>query len=68
MFDHIRDTYFPQITLTNKDFEYKSNLVKLPYLLGEVQHCDITETKCVTCIKQAKSKQRATSKYNPYLC
>ena len=34
MYDHIRDTYFPQITQTHKVFENKYNFDKLPYLLG----------------------------------
>ena len=35
MYDHIRDTYFTQITQTHKELENKSNFDKLPYLLGE---------------------------------
>ena len=31
MYEHIRDTYFPQITQTNKEFENKSNIDKLTY-------------------------------------
>jgi hypothetical protein len=38
MYDHIRDTYFPQITQIHKEFENKSIFDKLPYLLGEIPH------------------------------
>jgi hypothetical protein len=30
IYDH-RDTYFPEITQTHKEFENKSNIDKLPY-------------------------------------
>ena len=36
MYDHIRDTYFPQVTQIHIEFENKSNFDKLPYLLGEI--------------------------------
>ena len=39
MCDHIRDTYFPQITHIHKEFENKPNFDKLPYLLGEIPQC-----------------------------
>ena len=39
MYDHIRDTYFPQITQIHKEFENKSNTDKLPYLLGKIPQC-----------------------------
>ena len=39
MYDHIRETYFPQITQTHKEFENKSNFDKLAYLLGELPQC-----------------------------
>jgi hypothetical protein len=39
MYDHIRDTYFPQITQIHKDFENKPDLDKFPYLLGEIPQC-----------------------------
>ncbi|CDQ66979.1 unnamed protein product [Oncorhynchus mykiss] len=38
MYDHITDTYFPQITQIHKEFENKPNFDKLPYLLGEIPH------------------------------
>ena len=57
MYDHIRDTYFPQITQTHKEFEEKSNFEKLPYLLGEIQQCAITAAWFVTCCHE----KRATS-------
>ena len=40
MYDHIRETYFPQITQIHKEF---------PYLLGEIPQCAITAARCVTC-------------------
>ena len=52
MYDHIRDTYFPQITQTNKEFD------KLPYLLREIPQCAITAGRFVTCCH----KKRSTSK------
>ena len=39
MYDHIRDTYFPQITQIHKELENKSNVDKLPYLLGDIPQC-----------------------------
>ena len=39
MYDHTRDTYFPQITQTHKEFENKTNFDKLTYLLGEIPQC-----------------------------
>ena len=42
-----RETYFPQITQTHKEFENKSNFDKLPYLFGEIPHCAITEQQDV---------------------
>ena len=47
MYDHIRDTYFPQITQTQKEFENKSNFDKLPYPLGEILQCAITAARFV---------------------
>ena len=49
MYDHISDTYFPQITQTHKAIENKSNFDKLPYLLGEIPQCVITAARIVTC-------------------
>ena len=49
LYQDIRDTYFPQITITHRDFENMSNDKKLPYLLGEVQQCANTAAKFVTC-------------------
>ena len=49
MYDHIRDTYFPQITPIHKEFENKPDFDKLPYLLGEIPQCAVTAAKSVTC-------------------
>ena len=57
MYDHIRDTYFPQITQIHKEFENKPNFEKLPYLLGVIPQCAITAARFVTCFH----KKRATS-------
>uniref|UniRef100_A0A674BFJ3 Uncharacterized protein n=1 Tax=Salmo trutta TaxID=8032 RepID=A0A674BFJ3_SALTR len=57
MYDHIRDTYFPQITQILKEFENKPNFNELPYLLGEIPQCTITAARFVTCCH----KKRATS-------
>ena len=57
MYDHIRETYFPQITQIHKEFENKSNFEKLPYLLGEIPQCAITAARFVTCCHE----KRATS-------
>ena len=51
-YDHIRDTYFPQITQIHKEFENNPNFDKLPYLLGA-----ITAARSVT----SCHKKRATS-------
>jgi hypothetical protein len=63
MYDHIRETYFPQITQTHKEFENKSNFDKLPYLLGEIPQCSITAARFVTCWHK---KNKHNCKYNPY--
>ena len=70
IYDHIRDTYFPQITQTHKEFEYKSDLDKLPNLLGEIPQCAITAARCVTCHhkKGEPVKQKHHCKYKLYLC
>ena len=57
MYDHIRETYFPQITQIHKEFENKSTFEKLPYLLGEIPQCAITAARFVTCCHE----KRATS-------
>ena len=57
MYDHIRDTYFTQITQIHKELENKYNFNKLPYLLGEIPQCAITAAIFVTCCH----KKRATS-------
>jgi hypothetical protein len=49
MYEHIRDTYFPQIAQTHKELENKSNFDELPYLQGEIPQCAITAARCVTC-------------------
>jgi hypothetical protein len=68
MYDHIRDTYFPQ---THKELENKPNFDKHPYLLGEVAQCAHKAARLVTCCH----KKRATSEeqtllyifvFNPY--
>jgi hypothetical protein len=43
MYDHVRDTYFPQITQTHKEFENKSNIDKLPHL----PQCKLTAARFV---------------------
>ena len=68
MYDHIIDTYFPQITQTHKEFENKSNFDKLPYLLGEIPQCAITAAKCVTRWHKKMVKNKQHCKYNPCLC
>jgi hypothetical protein len=55
MYDHIRDTYFPQITETHKEFENKPNFDKLPYNLGEIPQCTITAARFVTCCHKKSS-------------
>ena len=47
MYDHIRETYFPKITQTHKEFENKYIFDKLPYLLGEITQCAITAARFV---------------------
>jgi hypothetical protein len=40
----------------HREFENKSHMDKLPYLLGEIPQCVITAARCVTCCY----KKRAT--------
>ena len=49
LYQDIRDTYFPQITTTQGQFENMTNDEKLPYLLGEVQQCANTAARFVSC-------------------
>ena len=67
MYDHIRDTYFPQITQINKEFENKPNFDKLPYLLGEIPQCAITAARFVTCChkKRATREEQTPLKIQP---
>ena len=62
MYDHIRDTYLPQIKQIHKEFENKSNFEKLPYLLGEIPQCAFTAAIFVTCChkKRATSEEQTT--------
>ena len=53
MYDHIRETYFPQITQIHKELEKNVDI----YLLGEIPQCDITAARFATCCR----KKRATS-------
>ena len=55
MYAHIRDTYFPQITHTQKEIKNKSNFDKLPYLLGEIPQCAITAARFLTCCHKKKA-------------
>ena len=48
MYDHIRDTYFPQITQIHKKIENQHDFDKLSYLLGEIPQCAITAAIFVT--------------------
>ena len=63
MYDHIRDTYFPQITQIDKEFENKPDFDKFPYLLGEIPRSAITAARCVTCChkKSATSEKQTPS-------
>ena len=55
MYDHIRETYFPQIPQIHKEFEIKPDFVKPPYLLGEIPQCAITAARFVTCCHKKRS-------------
>ena len=57
MYDHIRDTYFPQIPQINKELENKSNFDKFPYLLGDIPQYTITAARFGTYCHE----KRATS-------
>ena len=48
MYDHIRDTYFPQITQIHKEFKKKTDSDKLSFPLGEIPQCAITAARFVT--------------------
>ena len=52
MYDHIRDTFFPQITQIPKEFENKPQFDNLPYLLGEIPQCAITAARFETCFRK----------------
>ena len=55
MYDHIRETYFPQITQIHKEFENKHDFDKLPCLQGEIPQCDITAARFVTCCHEKRA-------------
>jgi hypothetical protein len=57
VYDRIRETYFPQITQTHKEFENKSNFDKLPYILVEIPQCAITAARFVTCCHKKSEEQ-----------
>jgi hypothetical protein len=58
MYDHIEDTYFPQIThIPKKEFENNSSIDIFPYL------CAVT---AATCVARCHEK-RATSVKTPYI-
>ena len=47
MYDHIRDTYIPQITEIHKEFENKPDFKNLTYQLGEIPQCAITAANTI---------------------
>ena len=49
LYQDIRDSYFPQITYTQREFENLTNDEKLPYLLGEIHQCANTAARFVNC-------------------
>jgi hypothetical protein len=57
IYDHIRDTYFPQIPQTHKEFKNNSNFHKLLYLLVEIPQCAITAAIFLTCCNKKKGNQ-----------
>lgn len=61
LYQDIRDIYFPQITNTQREFENRTNIEKLPYLLGEVQQCANTAARFVSCC----DKKRTSSGIQP---
>jgi hypothetical protein len=63
IYDHIRETYSPQLTQIHKKFENKPNFDKLPM-------CAITAARFVTCChkKRATSKEQTPFKYNANVC
>ena len=61
LYQDIRDIYFPQFANTQSDFENKTNIEKLPYLLGEIQQCANTAARFVSCC----DKKRTTSGLQP---
>ena len=63
MYDHIRDTYFPQITQIHKEFQNKSNFDKLQYLLGEMPVCITAARFVVYCHKKKAPVVTPWSKY-----
>ena len=61
MYDHVRDTYFPQITQIHNGFEKKPDFDRLPYLLGEIPQCDIIAAKICDLLPQEKVNQWRTN-------
>ena len=59
MYDHIRDTYFLQMTQIHKKCENKCNFDKLPYLLGEIPVCHHSSKIC-DLLPQEKGNQWRT--------
>ena len=71
MYDHIRDTYFPQITQTHQEFENKSNFDKLPWTLYWVKYHSVESQQQDlwpgATRKGQPVKNKHHCKYSPYL-
>ena len=55
LYQDIRDTFYPQISSTQKDFRNMDNNKRLPYLLGEIQTCDITAATFISCCDRRRA-------------
>ena len=57
MYDHIRDTYFPQTTQTHKEFENKINFWSTPISIGYNTTVSNHSSKICDLLPQEKSNQ-----------
>ena len=64
MYEHIRDTYFTQITQTHKEFENISNLNKLAYIFGEMPVCHHSSKMCDLSLQEKINRQSTNTIVN----
>ena len=67
MTDYIRDTYFPQITQTHKEFENNLNIDELKYLLSEIPLCAITAARFELMVRYHEKRATSVNTTHTYL-